>query len=179
MSIAVTTEYGISRPFARIVFAMYVKAGCAFASAFLTASTSLSSSIMLACPTMPFSTFRPTSSSVKLFRISDSGFERASATFARPSISRSRWNRCRLTKMARTAPCCGRSENSPMPSREMTSRMRPRTVRPGSSLRPCSDSVGIAEVSGDPNQDVVVGFCVKFRRKRIAQQELVPARRLD
>ena len=49
------------------------------------------------------------------------------------------------TNTARTSPCCGRSEKSPSADAPRTARTVSRSVRPRSSLRPCSDSIGIAD----------------------------------
>ncbi len=49
------------------------------------------------------------------------------------------------TKIARIDPWRGLSENSPRSSRGETWRTVRRTLRPTSSFRPCSDSVGIAD----------------------------------
>ena len=86
----------------------------------------------------------PTSSSVKDSRMRSFRFRSSlSAILTRPSRSTSCCSRLSDTNMARTGPCWGRSANSPIAPRAITSRMTPRIVRPGSSLRPWSDSNGM------------------------------------
>jgi hypothetical protein len=62
-----------------------------------------------------------------------------------PSCPRLFCNSPSGTKTARTAVCCGRTENSPSDSGASDSRTFKRSVRPTSSFRPCNDSTGMAE----------------------------------
>ena len=82
------------------------------------------------------------------------------------------------TKMARTDPWRGLSENSPRSSRASTSRTVSRTLRPTSSFLPCSDSVGIADEFSTRRTTDWPAFASSSAASAFAQQRLVRSRRL-
>ena len=88
----------------------------------------------------------PKSSRVKCWRSAASSPLACGDTmvFTRPAASISFCNRASGTNIAFTAPCCGRSANSPIPAAASAIFMVNRMAGAAASLRPKTDSAGIS-----------------------------------